>query len=541
MTNNKKTVAAGNHSAALAPSWRPSREIGYCKHPRKFAQLSTSNRSTIAFVPWLLASFCFVLVHPFSATSPTATASWRRQTSLLQMVNNPMALRRGITLPLLDISDPPPTADDEGEEQTRVVLPLPSDHLPAPLRDLNVYGMQFTRPVHKRMLEDAVERAATGKAAALMGLDPSEGGSKPLYGHLAWKPNNNNDSGLSLVGAIGCVAEVLLESDGSAFDALMGGGVDDTLLAANLETSAQAQAGEDLPKTVVVCGSFRFIVKEVVQEVPFPIVVVDELIDQAPGSAPIVAPTESPAVIEYNDFDDNFEVNDDNDDDEEDNEMYSDMEPNDIIRELFQTLQSYVDQKVEEASNQQVTLLEQSILEDTGLINPVTVELNRAEQVAATWISFRTSLFDICPLPNDRYYAAAMMAAEVVNLNNSVRRKMLTMIDGVERLRYVLREVKDTAGMARARKVAQDITETTDEDDKDLQVGKPELPPWSRQITKGMKVQYYWNEEWEWCDAEVVEDPVMIVDELLVTLRFEDGEIHKLPFDPGEKARWRPA
>ena len=452
-----------------------------------------------------------------------------------------MALRRGITLPLLDISDPPPTTDDKEEEQTRVVLPLPSDHLPAPLRDLNVYGMQFTRPVHKRMLEDAVERAATGKAAALMGLDPSEGGSKPLYGHLAWKPNNNNDSGLSLVGAIGCVAEVLLESDGSAFDALMGGGVDDTLLAANLETSAQAQAGEDLPKTVVVCGSFRFIVKEVVQEVPFPIVVVDELIDQAPGSAPIVAPAESPAVIEYNDFDDNFEVNDDNDDDEEDNEMYSDMEPNDIIRELFQTLQSYVDQKVEEASNQQVTLLEQSILEDTGLINPVTVELNRAEQVAATWISFRTSLFDICPLPNDRYYAAAMMAAEVVNLNNSVRRKMLTMIDGVERLRYVLREVKDTAGMARARKVAQDITETTDEDDKDLQVGKPELPPWSRQITKGMKVQYYWNEEWEWCDAEVVEDPVMIVDELLVTLRFEDGEIHKLPFDPGEKARWRPA
>lgn len=457
----------------------------------------------------------------------------------MHMVNNPMALRRGITLPLLDISDPTTTIDDKGEEgeQTLVVVPLPSDHLPAPLRDLNVYGIQFTRPVHKRILEDAAERAATGKAAVLMGLDPSEGVSKPLYGHLAWKPNGD-----SLVGAIGCVTEVLLESDGTAMDALMGGGVDDTLLAANLETSAQSQAGEDLPKTVVVCGSFRFIVKEVVQEVPFPIVVVDELPDQEPGSVPVVDPTESLAgvVIEYNDFDDNFEVNED-DVDEEDNEMYSNMAANAIIKELFQTVQSYVDQKVEETSNQQVTLLEQSILEDTGLINPVTAELNRAQQVAATWISFRTSLFDISPLPNDMYFAAAMMAAEVVNINNPVRRKMLTMVDGVERLRYVLREVKDTAGMARARKVAQEITETTDEDDKDLQVGKPELPPWSRQITKGMKVQYYWNEEWEWCDAEVIEDPVMIVDELLVTLRFEDGEVHKLPFDPGEKARWRPA
>jgi hypothetical protein len=73
------------------------------------------------------------------------------------------------------------------------------------------------------------------------------------------------------------------------------------------------------------------------------------------------------------------------------------------------------------------------------------------------------------------------------------------------------------------------------------QVGTPELPPWSKQITKGMKISYYWNEEWEWCDAEVIEDPVMIVDELIVTVRFEDGEVHKLPFHPEEKARWRPA
>ena len=56
-----------------------------------------------------------------------------------------------------------------------------------------------------------------------------------------------------------------------------------------------------------------------------------------------------------------------------------------------------------------------------------------------------------------------------------------------------------------------------------------------------MKLSYYWNEEWEWCEAEDIEDPVLVVDELLVTVRFEDGEVHKLPFSPDEKARWRPA
>lgn len=497
-----------------------------------------TTRSAIVLMLSLLASFCVAFVQSFSTRTFASPAVALRRMTCLQMVNNPMALRRGITLPLLDIPDPVSSDDKDQQEQTLVVIPLPSDHLPAPLRDLNVYGMQLTRPVHKRILEDAVERAATGKAAVLMGLDP-EGAPKPLYGHLAWKPETE-----SLVGAIGCVTEVLLETDGNAMDDLMGISADDAIGAANLETAAQTRGGEELPRTVVACGSFRFIVKEVVQEVPFPVVVVDELPDQEPGSAQqaVAEAVETPAVIEYNDFDDTFEANDNFDyGDEEDDEMYSEMAATDILKELFQTLQSYVDQKVDEASKQQVSLLEQSILEDTGLMNPVTAELNRAEQVAATWISFRTSLFDICPLPNDMYYAAAMMAAEVVNLKNPVRRKILTMVDGVERLRYVLREVKDTAGMARARKLASEITEATDEDEKDLQVGKPELPPWSRQITKGMKVQYYWNEEWEWCDAEVIEDPVMIVDELLVTLRFEDGEVHKLPFDPSEKARWRPA
>ena len=47
---------------------------------------------------------------------------------------------------------------------------------------------------------------------------------------------------------------------------------------------------------------------------------------------------------------------------------------------------------------------------------------------------------------------------------------MLTMVDGTERLQYVLKQVKDAAGMATARKLAKQITDSSDEDSKDLEV-----------------------------------------------------------------------
>ena len=34
---------------------------------------------------------------------------------------------------------------------------------------------------------------------------------------------------------------------------------------------------------------------------------------------------------------------------------------------------------------------------------------------------------------------------------------------------------------------------------KDLRVGTPKLPPWAKQIWKGIMVEYYWNEDKEWC------------------------------------------
>ena len=46
------------------------------------------------------------------------------------------------------------------------------------------------------------------------------------------------------------------------------------------------------------------------------------------------------------------------------------------------------------------------------------------------------------------------------------------MVDGTDRLRYVLKQVKDAAGMATARKLAKQITDSSDEDSKDLEVRK---------------------------------------------------------------------
>jgi len=493
---------------------------------------------------------------------------------------NKFGLRRNVKIPLLDIPDVIP--DDENNFPL-VVVPLPSDHLPDALRDLSVYGMELKRPIHKLIVQDAISRRSgmgIGSADAMMGGDSSS--KPPFYGHVAIKP-----SATSLVGAIGCTAEILLQASGNADAALMGGSMDGNT---NLETAAQAQSEMDLPQTVVTCGGWRFVVKEIVQTVPFPVAIVDELPDSSSegggdkaaasnptstissteksASKPATSPSDDTAkpsdtedgIIEYNDFED-FEVgalndgkdgkhgHDGGDDDEDD--LYTDMEPSDIMRELFQTIQAYVDQTVEEAGNQEMSPLEQAILEDTGLLttnpnsninNPLAIQQARAEQMAATWIGFRTSLIDFCVTPRERYFAVSFMAAEIMDLPNAVRRKMLRLTNSIARLKYVLQQAKETAGMARARRMANAITDQQDESSKDLQVGTPELPPWSKQLRKGMKISYYWNEEWEWCDGEVVEDPVMIVDELLVTVKFEsDGEIHKLPFRPDEKARWRPA
>merc|ERR1711935_901900 len=112
------------------------------------------------------------------------------------------------------------------------------------------------------------------------------------------------------------------------------------------------------------------------------------------------------------------------------------------------------------------------------------------------WDVFQMSLVDDIE-PSQRRFAVAIMAAELANLKNDLRQEILLVRNGEERLRIVLRELKEIVGMAQARKLASSITDKTDEDDKDLKVGKPLLPPWVKQIKKGTNIEYFWNEEYE--------------------------------------------
>ena len=138
------------------------------------------------------------------------------------------------------------------------------------------------------------------------------------------------------------------------------------------------------------------------------------------------------------------------------------------------------------------------------------------------------------------YFSIAFMAAEITNLENAARRKIVAMTNGIERLKYVTKLVENVVGMARARKMANSITDEVNESSKDLKVGRPELPPWAKDITKGTGVEYFWNEQEGWCRGKVIEDPLMVVDELIITVLFDDGEVHRLPFSADEKVRWRP-
>jgi hypothetical protein len=59
-------------------------------------------------------------------------------------------------------------------------------------------------------------------------------------------------------------------------------------------------------------------------------------------------------------------------------------------------------------------------------------------------------------------------------------------------------------------------------------------------LSKGTEIEYYWSEQDGWLAGTVMES-AMIFDELIITVLFDDGETVRLPFDPDEKVRWKPA
>jgi hypothetical protein len=234
---------------------------------------------------------------------------------------------------------------------------------------------------------------------------------------------------------------------------------------------------------------------------------------------------------------------DDDEDEEEDSEkqLIQSLKPVELVPRLFLAMKEYVDLQVKDQENRELSPLEVSILQDSEPLL-VAQQRRRVDDMAGVYEVLQSTLVDVCPLPRDRYYSVAMLTAELAGLDDSVRRACLTLTNGVERMRLVLRELQSKVKMHRARVAADQITRSTDDQQRDLRVGEPSLPLWVHQIRKGMKVEYFWNEEYGWCPAEVVEEPLFVADEIVITLYFpEDGTTHRLPFTADDKVRWRPA
>uniref|UniRef100_A0A7S2XLB9 Uncharacterized protein n=1 Tax=Attheya septentrionalis TaxID=420275 RepID=A0A7S2XLB9_9STRA len=393
--------------------------------------------------------------------------------------------RTGVRLPLLDVSD-----------ESSWILPLPSSHLPAPLTTPYVYGMSVHRPVHRMLMDNAVSEA---KAEKILSGASTSTPPAALFGHVAWRDplTSTSDDKMenhSLLGAIGCATEILaMDKKGS---------------------DAEDNSDDDKTADSVTClvrGSFRFVVKEVVQIFPYPVAIVDQLVDRH---------DQAPSTV-FQDPD----------------EMYSDLSVDDIISRIKQAMDTLLERRLEPPPT--LSPLEQSILEQVNTASPLNLKnaMNQeeAQEMTAVWDVFIDSVLE------DYLFALGIMAAEIGQANNELRTQMLIETNGVQRLRIVLKELDRQNGLASAQKLAETIVEeSSDPDEKELKVGTPEMPPWTKSIQIGMRVEYYWSEADGWCAGAVAEKPMKVVDELIITVLFDDGETHRLPFHPEEKVRWRP-
>lgn len=502
---------------------------------------------------WGFSSSSTVILTKSSATICARRCCWNSLTAT-------NALRKNVEMPLLDAIDRIEAAQQKDDTNagssssgSLILTPLPSSHFPDALATPFLYGLQVDTPLHKLVMDEATSMALAAKTGATATstssiLPPSSQRrrQRPMYGQLVWK------NGDSLVGAIGCTAEILVNlPNRQAF------GGSDPQLTQQLEEGKDTAVGgasssltpsslDGTPPSTVLCrGGYRFVVKEVVKTIPFPVVIVDEIEDDADDDDSdmffsVTSSSNSSTTA----------ASDDEDDDEDEDDQLAGLSAPELIQRIMVGVQSVISSRLADAiAKNNLSPLEKSILEDSGLgsgvvgggtgINPAVIELAHAEEMAAVWEVFQHSLVDDID-PKDRRFSVAVMAAELADMNNDIRKQILLTRNSEERLRIVLRELNEIDGMAKAKKIASKITDQTDELDKDLKVGKPQLPKWALQIRKGTKIEYFWNEEYGWCRGEVIEDPVTIVDEILLTIRFEDGEEHKLPLMADEKVRWRP-
>jgi len=326
------------------------------------------------------------------------------------------------------------------------------------------------------------------------GRTPSEDNLERVFGYIIKKKDTD-----SLVGAIGCSAEVLIR-------------------AKERDVEDNSEIGMDASIVVLCRGCYRFVVREVVKTIPYPVAIVDEFLDK-----------ESLENTTIPEDDDLYE--------------FSQVSNRELKKRIMTGVASFIDLKLEDLSRPvERSILEQSILDQMGLPKTdIAAKRSQIEESAAVFQTFSSSLIDIASTPLEQNFAIAMLAAEIISLDDDLRQEIITMTDSALRLKVVCKAVEETVSLIRAEKLATEITTEKDTSAKDLNVGQPQLPPWAVQISKGTRVEYFWNEEWGWSPAEVIEDPIQIMDELIITVRFDaDGEVHRLPLNPDEKLRWRP-
>jgi len=390
--------------------------------------------------------------------------------------------------------------------QLRYDVPLPNMHLPPELTTTSLVELEVAVPLHCMMIEDAVSSAREDLQFSC------------CYGHVVHSPH---DEVSDLVGSIGCAGEILISTPSA------------------MEAKGADLAEAETPLSVLARGSFRFRVKKIVKSIPYPVAIVDEILD------------------------DNIRDKSTENHVEEEGDIYDTLPPKDLIREIFQCLEFILKRQVDRAATP-LSPLEQQILENA----PSSAPLKRAQQQqlyaeesVAVFHAFKSSLLDIAPEERDKRYAVAMMAGELGNLPPKVRVEMLAMTDGEARLRLVLRELSSILAMESARTITKTLSldlkkgedgsginkmdvdglREVEEARKELNVGNPQLPPWASQIKQGVRVEYFWNEDEGWCAGTVVAEPLRIVDEIIVTVSFDDdGSVHKLPLRGDDKARWRP-
>ena len=424
--------------------------------------------------------------------------------------NNMNYYRRRVTLPILDVSiesnltvfnyksssggggkDSSEVVEEEEQEEvvmnpSNTLTPLPSAHLPLDLSSLNMYGVEFKSPSHIRMMREAERNGS--------------------YGHVVVRNSEEGDDS-GLIGAIGCAVDVMSCSFEYSNE-----------YEEQPQSQPQSQQEADPTATGVtalVRGSFRFIVREVVSTFPYPVLIVDELPDD-----PYAEDVDTGIDADHEDDDDDY--------------GYGNIPCNELPARCLSAMEAIVKMKLDVPDS---TPLEDMILESKGLAAPSQTK-SMSEELAAVFDVFRMELVEISDRTL-RCFAIGMMAVEIAELEYEQRKDALVAMNGCDRLRTVLQKMESQISMARAKKLAEQLT-STDEDDQVLQVGKPSMPPWLKSIKTGTRLEYFWNEDIGWCTGTVLER-LDLGDEILLSIKFDDdGTTHRIPFTAEEKVRWRP-